>query len=167
MCHCAFSLSLLSVLHWSDGSIWHGANSRQIEGSQPFVRYSLHIIPKHMTTAALCRHRGRAVNCTVYIMKRGGRNRKREGFYWEVSQCIIVHKANRLPVTRSGWGPILTDLHILMLLPGGEACRIKCLTVLWWNLTKHKFHVIHYVQFVLVFFCEQYWLYVVIKKILL
>lgn len=53
---------------------------------------------------------GQGCNCTYYVMKRrrGGGEQRREGFYWDVSQCIIAHRANRLPVTRSGWGLLLT-----------------------------------------------------------
>lgn len=104
---CVFSISLLSVHHWSEWPSWHSANSRQgTQESQPLVRRGVHIIPEHMTTAALSQHRGRVVNCTYYVTKRrrGGEAAKGGIFTGDVSQCIIAHRANRLPVTRSGWG---------------------------------------------------------------
>lgn len=57
---------------------------------------------------------GQGCNC-CYVMKRrrGGEQRKDFFFYWDVSQCVIVHRANRLPVTRSGWGLLLTDFSVV------------------------------------------------------
>ncbi|MED6231459.1 hypothetical protein ATANTOWER_015988 [Ataeniobius toweri] len=49
-------------------------------------------------------------------MTRGRGELWREGSYIDVSQCIIVHRANRLPVNGSGWGPVLTDFSILVWL---------------------------------------------------
>ncbi len=58
---------------------------------------------------------GQGCNCSYYVMKwRRGGEQWREGVYWDVSQCIIPHRANRLPVTRFGWGLLLTDFSILV-----------------------------------------------------
>lgn len=63
-------------------------------------------------------------NCTYYVMKRRrGGEQQREGFYWDVSQCIIAHRANRLPVTRSGWGLLLTDSNILVWALQHQMCN--------------------------------------------
>lgn len=97
-----------------------------IQESQPLVRRSLHIIPRHMTTAALSQHRGWVVAALCYVMtRRRGGWQWREGFYWDVSECIIVHRANRLPVTCYGWGLLLTHLNISAWLAGGA---------FWWGL---------------------------------
>ncbi len=80
--------------------------------------------PRAHDNSCLVPAQGQGCNCTYYVMKRRrGGEQRREGFYWDVSQCIIVHRANRLPVTRSGWGLLLTDLSILVWLPGGAS---------WW-----------------------------------
>lgn len=88
---------------------------------------------------------GQGCNCTHYVMKRRrGREQWREGFYWDVSQCIIAHIANRLPVTRSGWGLLLTDSSILLWLQGGASWsprgprhKMRNCGVLGLNPTKH------------------------------
>lgn len=99
---------------------------------------------------------GQGCNCTYYVMKRRrGGEQWREGFYWDVSQCIIVHRANRTPVSRSGWGLLLTDLSILVWLPGGVSCwglqheKLNC-SVLGLNTTKHVFFF-----FLLLICCEK------------
>lgn len=114
---------------------------------QPLVRRSLHIIPEHMTTAALSQHRGRVVSELTTSWR--GEEEQREGFYWDVSQCIIVHRASRLPVTHYGWGLLLTDFSILVWLPGEafwwprelqhEICNSG---VLGLNPSKHMLNVI-------------------------
>lgn len=99
--------------------------------------------PQAHDNSCLVPAQGQGCDCTEYVMSRGGGEQWREGFYRDVSQCIIVHRANRQPVTRSGWGPLLTDWNILVRLPGGatrwglEDEALNC-GVLWWNITKHK-----------------------------
>lgn len=48
-----------------------------------------------------------------------------EGFFFffagMLSQCIIVHRANRLPVTLSGWGLLWQTWVLLVWLPGGAS----------------------------------------------
>lgn len=62
----------------------------------------------------------------------GGGEERREGFYWDVSQYIIVHRANRQPVTRTGWGFLFTGWSILVWLPGGAL----------WPVPQHKMLVV-------------------------
>lgn len=101
--------------------------------------------PRAHDNSCLVPAQGQGCNCTYYVMKRRrGGEQWREGFYWDVSQCIIVHRANRTPVSRSGWGLLLTDFSILVWLPGGAPCwglqheKLNC-SVLGLNTTKHAF----------------------------
>lgn len=79
--------------------------------------------PRAHDNSCLVPAQGQGCNCTYYVMKRrrGGEQRW-EGFYRDVSQCIIVHRANRARVTRTGWSLILTDFSISVWLPGGASC---------------------------------------------
>lgn len=67
-----FSISPVSVLHWSGWPSWQTG----IQESRPLVRRSLRIIPEHMTTAALSQHRGRVVTAFTTSV--------REGLCWRV-----------------------------------------------------------------------------------
>lgn len=110
--------------------------------------------PRAHDNSCLVPAQGQGCNCTYYVMKRRrGGEQWREGFYWDVSQCIIVHRANRLPVTRSGWGLLLTDLSILVWLAGRASLwglqheTLNC-SVLGLNTTEHMgFYVILYLSF--------------------
>lgn len=114
--------------------------------------------PRAHDNSCLVPAQGQGCNCTYYVMKRRrGGEQQREGFYWDVSQCIIAHRANRLPVTRSGWGLLFTDLSFLVRLPGGASWQPRGLQhemckcgVLGLNATKHMCCVSH----VLLSLCE-------------
>lgn len=101
--------------------------------------------PRAHDNSCLVPAQGQGCKWTYYVMKRRrGGEQRREGFYWDVSQCIIVHRANRLPVTH-GWGVLLTDLSILVWLPGGASWDLRhemCNSgVLGLNQAKHVMHV--------------------------
>lgn len=105
--------------------------------------------PRAHDNSCLVPAQGQGCNCTYYVMKRrrGGEQRW-EGFYRDVSQCIIVHRANRARVTRTGWSLILTDFSISVWLPGGASCwglqhRVCNCAVLHLKPTKHMFAACH------------------------
>lgn len=77
-----------------------------------------HYPPAH-DNSCLVPAQGQGCNCIYYVIKRRRRGQCREGFYWDVSECIIVYRANRLPVIRYGWGLLLPDLNFSAWLPGG------------------------------------------------
>lgn len=79
--------------------------------------------PRAHDNSCLVPPQGQGCSCSHYVMKQRGRWQRREGVYWDVSQCIIPHRAYRLPVTRSGWGFLLTVYSILAWSPPGTALQ--------------------------------------------
>lgn len=67
--------------------------------------------------SCLVRAQGRGCSCTRYVTGRrvGGRGGESSAGR-DVSRSIIVHRANRRPVTHSGWGLLSTDSSILSVV---------------------------------------------------
>lgn len=111
-----------------------------------------HYPPAH-DNSCLVPAQGLGCSCTPYVMTRrrggGGGEQSGEGFYWDVSQYIMVCRANRLPGTRSGWGLLFTDSSISVWLAG----------VPWWAtqqkmLKYHTWYMSH-ITLIPTIFCRE------------
>lgn len=89
------------------------------------VRRSVHISQPAHDNSCLVPAQGQACNRTQYVMRREEEEEEEEshgeeGVFRDVSQCIIAHRANRLPMTRSGCGLLLTGLSFLVWCGCGD-----------------------------------------------
>lgn len=119
----SFSTPLLSLHHRSGRPTWRSANSKRgWERAGPLVRRSVHISQPAHDNSCLVPAQGQACNRTQYVTRREEEEESRgeEGVFWDVSQCIIAHRANRLPMTRSGCGLLLTGPSFLVWCGCGD-----------------------------------------------
>lgn len=99
--------------------------NRGWERAGPLVRRSVHISQPAHDNSCLVPAQGQACNRTQYVMRQEEEEEEEEshgeeGVFWDVSQYIIAHRANRLPMTRSGCGLLLTGLSFLVWCGCGD-----------------------------------------------
>lgn len=88
---CIYSWIYQRGLHWSARPSWQRADTREAAIRQPAHH------PRAHDNSCLVPAQGPGCNWTGYVMRRSGAaEQRREGSYRDVSQCIIVCRANRL-----------------------------------------------------------------------